>query len=77
LERSGVPAVAICTEPFRIPAEAMAKAYGFPGYEFLLTPHPVASLTRDEVRARVRQLAPRLFEILGVPEDDEGPERRQ
>jgi hypothetical protein len=66
LERSGVPAVAICTEPFRIPAGAMATAYGFPGYEFLLTPHPIASLSLEEVRERVRQMAPRLLEILGV-----------
>jgi hypothetical protein len=66
LERVGVPAVAICTEPFRIPAEAMAKAYGFPGYQFLLTAHPIASLTLEEVRDRVRQMAPRLLEILGV-----------
>jgi hypothetical protein len=66
LERGGVPAVAICTEPFRIPAEAMAKVYGFSGYQFLLTPHPVASLTLEEVRDRVHQMAPRLLEILGV-----------
>lgn len=66
MERGGVPAVAICTEPFRIPAEAMAKVYGFPGYQYLLTPHPIASLTLDEVRDRVRQMTPRLLEILGV-----------
>jgi hypothetical protein len=66
LERIGVPTAAICTEPFRIPAEAMAKAYGFPGYEFLLTQHPIASLSLEEVRDRVRQMAPRLLEILGV-----------
>jgi hypothetical protein len=66
LERSGVPAVAICTGPFRVPAEAMAKAYGFPGFGFLLTPHPVASLTLAEVRERVFQMTPRILEILGV-----------
>lgn len=66
LERSGVPAVAICTEPFRMPAEAMAKTYGFPGFAYVLAPHPVASLTVAEVRERVAALAPRILEILGV-----------
>jgi hypothetical protein len=66
LERSGVPAVAICTEPFRVPAEAMAKAYGFPGFQYLLAPHPIASLTLAEVRERVVQMTPRILEILGV-----------
>lgn len=58
--------MSICTEPFRVPAEAMAKVYGFPGFEFLLTEHPVASLSLDEVRERVVSMAPRILEILGV-----------
>lgn len=46
----------------------MAKAYGFPGFEFVVTEHPVASLARDEVAQRVRQMAPRILQILGVVE---------
>lgn len=61
-----MPAVSICTDAFRVPAEAMAKAYGFPGFEFVLTGHPVASLTRPEVRERVQEMAPRILQILGV-----------
>ncbi|GIG91543.1 hypothetical protein ACFQ3X_13160 [Plantactinospora endophytica] len=68
LERNGIPAVSICTEPFRIPADAMAKAYGFPGFQYLLTPHPVASLTLAEVRQRVVEMTPRILAILGVEE---------
>ncbi|GAA3731409.1 hypothetical protein GCM10022225_11580 [Plantactinospora mayteni] len=68
LERGGIPAVSICTEPFKIPADAMARAYGFPGFQYLLTPHPVASLTLVEVRERVVQMTPRILEILGVEE---------
>lgn len=49
-----------------MPAEAMAKAYGFPGFAYALTPHPVASLTVPEVRARVAALTPRILEIWGV-----------
>ena len=61
-----MPAVSICTDAFRVPAEAMAKAYGFPGFEFVLTGHPVASLTLPEVRERVREMAPHILRILGV-----------
>jgi hypothetical protein len=61
-----VPTVSICTDAFRVPAEAMAKAYGFPGFEFVLTAHPVASLTLPEVRKRVREMAPHILQILGV-----------
>jgi hypothetical protein len=61
-----VPTVSICTDAFRVPAEAMAKAYGFPEFEFALTAHPVASLTLAEVRQRVQEMAPRILQILGV-----------
>jgi hypothetical protein len=61
-----VPTVSICTDAFRVPAEAMAKAYGFPGFEFVLTAHPVASLALPEVRERVREMAPHILRILGA-----------
>jgi hypothetical protein len=44
----------------------MADAYRFPGYEFTTVPHPVASLTREQIRERVRALMPDLLRILGV-----------
>jgi hypothetical protein len=66
LERAGMPAVSICTDAFTVPARAMAKAYGFPGFEFVTTPHPVASLTREQIRERVRELMPDIVRILGV-----------
>jgi hypothetical protein len=67
LERAGVPAVSICTDAFVVPARAMAKAYGFPGYAFVTVPHPIASLTVAQIRERVRALMPQLLRILGVP----------
>jgi hypothetical protein len=66
LERAGVPAVSICTDAFVVPARAMAKAYGFEGFEFVTVPHPVASLDETQIRARVRDLVPGLLRILGV-----------
>ena len=68
LERQGVPAVSICTEVFRIPADAMARTYGFPGFQYALVPHPVASLDDEGIRQRVQDLLPRVLEILGVEE---------
>jgi hypothetical protein len=66
LERAGVPTVSICTDAFTVPARAMAKAYGFPGFEFVTVPHPIASLTLEQIRERVRDLMPELLRILGV-----------
>lgn len=66
LERAGVPAVSICTDAFTVPARAMAKAYGFPGFEFVTVPHPIASLSAEQIRERVRALMPDLLRILGV-----------
>ncbi len=58
--------MSICTDAFRVPAEAMAKAYGFPGFEFVTTAHPIASLSVEEIRARARALVPDVLRILGV-----------
>ena len=64
LERAGVPAVSICTEAFRIPGEAMAKAYGFPGYRFVLVPHPVASLDQQRIAERVSAVLGELVAVV-------------
>jgi hypothetical protein len=66
LERAGVPAVSICTDSFRATAQAMAGVYGFPGFEYASVPHPVASLTSEQIRSRVRDLMPELLRILGL-----------
>jgi hypothetical protein len=66
LEREGVPAASICTEPFAVTAEAMAKAQGFPGYRFVRTRHPVASLSREELQSRAREVAPAVLEVWGA-----------
>ena len=58
--------MSICTDAFVVPARAMAKAYGFPGFEFVTVPHPVASLDEAQIQARVRDLVPGLLRILGV-----------
>ena len=44
----------------------MARSYGFPGFPYVVTGHPVASLSRDEVRERVTAMLPRILAQLGV-----------
>ena len=61
-----MPAVSICTDSFRVPAQAMAKAYGFPGFEFVTVPHPIASLDEAQIQARARDVLPAVLRILGL-----------
>jgi hypothetical protein len=65
-----VPTVAICTQPFRVTAQAIAASYGVPAFELALTAHPVASLSEEELRQRADELVPRVLEILGVEHRD-------
>jgi hypothetical protein len=58
--------VSICTDSFLVPAQAMARAYGFPGFEFVTTPHPIASLDQARLQARAAALRPGILRILGV-----------
>ncbi len=57
-EREGVPAAVICSDAFEVTARAMAEVHGNAGFEFLVTPHPVAVLNPDEVDARAAELVP-------------------
>ncbi len=63
LEAAGIPAAVICSDAFRVSADAMANLQGTPGYEYVTTAHPVASLSRDGVRERAEQALP---EIVGM-----------
>jgi hypothetical protein len=65
LERAGIPAVSICTDAFRITAEAMARSLGFPGYQYVTVQHPIASRTEKEVDEMARDALPEIVRILG------------
>ena len=65
LERAGIPAVSICTSAFRITAEAMARSLGFPGYQYVTVPHPIASRTEKEIDEMARDALPEIVRILG------------
>jgi hypothetical protein len=52
LERRGIPAVGIATEPFADEAVAQARLLGMPGARMVYVPHPVQLLTHDELSGR-------------------------
>jgi hypothetical protein len=55
-EAAGLPAAVICSDAYRVTADAMAGLRGAPGYRYATTPHPVAILTPDQVRERAAQV---------------------
>jgi hypothetical protein len=63
-EERGIPGIAVITDPFRQTAAAMAATWGLPGFRFLSTPHPIATLGETQLDERVAQLAPLLVDLL-------------
>jgi hypothetical protein len=55
-ERAGVPSAVICSDAFDVTARATAEVQGDPGYGYVTTPHPVASLTPDLISRRAAEL---------------------
>jgi hypothetical protein len=67
-EVAGLPAAAICSDAFRVTADAMAELRGAPGYRYATTPHPVAVLTPDQVKQRAAQVLDDVMSLLTEPE---------
>ena len=67
-EAAGLPAAAICSDAFRVTADAMAELRGAPGYRYATTPHPVAVLTPDQVKQRAAQVLDDVMNLLTEPE---------
>ncbi|MDE3077981.1 MAG: hypothetical protein KGJ86_21360 [Chloroflexota bacterium] len=68
LEKLGVPAIAICTEPFAKTADSMARRRGFPNYRFILVEHPLSSARTEGIQ---RRAAGALAEIAAIALGDE------
>ena len=67
LEAAGIPAAVICSDAFRVSADAMASLQGTPGYAYVTTPHPVASLSHEGVRERAERALPEIVGLLVAP----------
>ncbi|MCS7174083.1 MAG: hypothetical protein N0A24_12120 [Armatimonadetes bacterium] len=65
-EERGVPAAVVITEAFLRTADAMAQTRGMPGYPYAVIPHPLSSLSPEEVRARAEQVLPEVVRLLGI-----------
>jgi len=54
-ERLGLPSVSILTDAFTSAGELMASALGAKGYEFVVTDHPIASASNQEISERAQR----------------------
>ena len=66
LEKQGIPAVAVVTEPFILTGRAMAELNGLPGYPFVVVPHPFGSLDEAAVHARADAALARIEALLEI-----------
>lgn len=76
LETRGIPAVAICTDAFLASADATAVLRGMPGYGYATVPHPVSSLTPEQVKERAQIAFPQVVSLLlGTDQAVQPPDR--
>ena len=67
-ERAGIPTVSITSDSFAMSGQAMADVQGFPGFQFAMVQHPMASLDSEQIRARAEGILPEVLRILGAAE---------
>ena len=67
-EARGIPAASITTDAFIASGTAMARSRGYPDYHYAMIPHPLSSLTPEQVEERAREVLPEVLEILGFSE---------
>ena len=61
----GIPAVCICTEPFVSAARAHARVLNWSGYEPVVIPHPLQTLTPPAVDSRADGIVDEVIQRLG------------
>ena len=75
LEWAGRPAVAIVADALVGAAEQMKRISRMPEYPYVVTPYPVGSLTRDELRARVPGMIDEVLRLLSARHGAKQPAR--
>lgn len=63
-ERLGIPAAVVITAPFIPTAEAISELDGMPDYGFVTIPHPVTSLSVEQLAERARDAAAQVEALL-------------
>ncbi len=64
LDRAGIPAATICTDHFVATAQATASVWGVPDYPVIYMPHPLSTLTDDEIQAGAQRLTDQVVRVL-------------
>ncbi len=64
VEKAGIPSATICTDSFIETSKAMATMWGDPDYPVIFTPHPIASLTKEQLQARAEEVVGQIVSIL-------------
>jgi hypothetical protein len=63
-ERRGIPATGLITDQFIPGAKAITFLNGYPDYPFVIVPHPLESLSLEELDQRAEIATPQLVTIL-------------
>jgi hypothetical protein len=71
LDRAGIPAATICTDHFVGTAQATAAVWGVPDYPVIYMPHPLSTLSDDEIQAGAQCLAEQVVRVLLTGRADE------
>lgn len=64
LEKAGIPAIPVITAAFESTAREMAGLWGVPDFRFVVMPHPLASLTAEQIEQRAGELLERVLDLL-------------
>ena len=64
LEKAGIPTIPIVTDAFEATAKEMAELWGVPDFRFVMMPHPLGSLTADDLARRADELRGKVVALL-------------
>ena len=64
VEKAGTPSVTVCTDIFIESSRAIARTWGAPDYPLIFTKHPIARLTREQLRERAEEMFEQVVSIL-------------
>jgi hypothetical protein len=67
-ERKGLQTVAILTDTFLRPGDAMARVQGFRDYRYAVIKHPISSLNQQQICELAQAVLTDVLAILGVQE---------
>jgi len=70
LEKAGIPAIPIITDAFESTAREMAELWSVPDFRFVMMPHPLASLTPEDVDRRAGELRDKVLDLLQQGQPD-------